>query len=305
MYIILPFPNADGPWSLSHTFAILRGDFFRSTFAHDYMGFYNLPYVFGWLTAPLYALFAGTDGMMLSIFIINLVWIVLFIYGSYLLLKKQTDGVVKWLMLALAFVLTTYTYSLRCEIFLLPFMVLMTGCLEKLRNNNNWYTYGATGLLIAIIGLCHPVAGMYAVFFSTLFAYEKKVPWLRWVKLVSVVFIFVAVLYLPVVLYDFALWEINFFEKGIENVCRSVSVSLVIKFFSYNIPLLLYIIFLLISVPREKRLKELIYWMCFIGLLMVFGRSYYYIYLYHFALWRSLKISIGRFLKWAKFLVAR
>jgi len=57
-------------------------------------------------------------------------------------------------------------------------------------------------------------------------------------------------------------------------------------------------------VPREKRLKELIYWMCFIGLLMVFGRSYYYIYLYHFALWRSLNIPMGRLVKWQQFVFA-
>lgn len=42
-----PYPNIDGPWALSHTFSILNGDFFKSNFAHSYMGFYNLPYMYG------------------------------------------------------------------------------------------------------------------------------------------------------------------------------------------------------------------------------------------------------------------
>src|ERR1043166_6562096 len=72
-----PYPNIDGPWALSHTFSILNGNFFKSSFAHSYMGFYNIPYMYGLLTAPLYAAFTNTSLMPYSIFNINLILIAL------------------------------------------------------------------------------------------------------------------------------------------------------------------------------------------------------------------------------------
>src|SRR4029078_7645010 len=72
LFIYFPMPNTDGPWSLSQTFSILNGHFFESTFAHSYMGFYNLPYMGCLLNVPFYFLFSNTSLQVYSIFLVNI-----------------------------------------------------------------------------------------------------------------------------------------------------------------------------------------------------------------------------------------
>ncbi len=50
LWLSLPLPTTDGVQSLSHTYSILRGEFFHSMFWHNWMEIYQLPYGFGMIT---------------------------------------------------------------------------------------------------------------------------------------------------------------------------------------------------------------------------------------------------------------
>ncbi|HRI22347.1 MAG TPA: hypothetical protein PLA68_15405 [Panacibacter sp.] len=120
LFIYFPMPNPDGPWALSHTFSILNGHFFESSFAHSYMGFYNLPYMGDLLNAPFYFLFTNTSLLVYSIFLLNILWVCTGLAMAFYILKKSGDDGTKFSYFAFAFILSTYTYSLRPDIFLLP-----------------------------------------------------------------------------------------------------------------------------------------------------------------------------------------
>src|ERR1043165_6334955 len=111
LFIYFPLPNVDGPSALSHTFSILNGHFFESSFAHSYMGFYNLPYLYGLLNAPFYLLFKNTTLLVYSIFLLNIVWISATLVLAFVTLKKKTrDAEIKFVLFSFSFILSGYTY---------------------------------------------------------------------------------------------------------------------------------------------------------------------------------------------------
>ena len=70
-----------------------------------------------------------------------------------------------------------------------------------------------------------------------MYGLEHKTSLLRIFLLLAGIGIAVAVLYGPVVLYDPALWQLNFFKRGFENDTRHIDLSYPLKFYFYSIPL--------------------------------------------------------------------
>lgn len=298
LFIYFPMPNPDGPWSLSHTFSIINGHFFESSFAHAYMGFYNLPYMGSLLSSPFYMLFTGTSWLIYSIFILNICWIIITLFLSYRMLKDRGDNGTTFFIFSTAFVLSTYTYSLRPEIFLLPFIFLLQYLLEK-------YTYNIhqawlISFLSAVIGLSHPVGGFYAVFFLVIFCIDNSLGFRKLIPLLLGTGLFVILMYGPVVIYNFNLWQLNFIQRGFENDTRHIDLSYPIKFYTYSLPFFVVTVFYIINAPPKNRLKEIGYLLCCIFLLMLFMRSYYFPYLFHFVFWRLCKNRISLTSKAAK-----
>jgi hypothetical protein len=282
--IYFPFPNGDGPWALSHTFSILNGHFFESRFAHSYMGFYNLPYLYGWLNAPFYYLFTKTNFLEYSIFICNFIWVILIIVLSSIYLKKTVSGESKFFLLALCFLLSPYTYSLRPEIFNLPLLITLVFLLDEYVKRNKYLWLIA--LLVTLIGLIHPVGGLYACFFVAAYFYERNLELKKLLLTAAGVLLWLFILYGPVVFSNFALWRLNFFHRGYESDSRHVSLSIIFKFLFYN-PLFAVILFIhFFSVPKEKLITEIAFWAVCILVFIPFGRSYYLPYLMQFLLWR-------------------
>ena len=123
-----------------------------------------------------------------------------------------------------------------------------------------------------------------------MYGLEHKTSLLRIFLLLAGIGIAVAVLYGPVVLYDPALWQLNFFKRGFENDTRHIDLSYPLKFYFYSIPFAAVTLYNIWQRAPKERLKELIYLCACIALLMLFMRSYYLPYLFHFVAWRlSLK----------------
>jgi hypothetical protein len=213
-------PNGDGPWALSHTFSILNGHFFESSFGHSYMGFFNLPYLYGLLNAPFYFLFKKTDLLIYSVFILNILWISITVVLAFFTLEKNNSRETKFFLFSFAFILSSYTYSLRPEIFLLPFLFLLQILLDRYKMNHRggWLVC----LMAAIIGLVHPVGGFYAVFFILIYCIDSHIRFRNLLLLLLGTGVTIFVLYGPVVFYDVDLWRLNFFQRGFENDTRHI-----------------------------------------------------------------------------------
>lgn len=290
LLLYFPMPNTDGPWALSHTFSILNGHLFESNFAHSYMGFYNLPYMYGILNAPFYYLFTNTQALIYSIFLLNIVWICSSLLFACKILRKQGDGGSAFFFFAFAFVLSTYTYSLRPEIFALPLLFWLHLLLNRYKETGlySWVIC----LLAATIGLIHPVGGFYAVFFIAAYAFQEKIKFSKILLLLAGIGISVLALYGPVILSNLQLWQLNFFHRGFENDTRHIDLSYPIKFYFYSVPFAALTVYTIWQCTPRERWKEVVYIFACISLLMLFMRSYYLPYLFHFVAWRlSLKTA--------------
>lgn len=301
LFFVYPTTNPDGPWALSHTFSILNGNFFKSSFAHDYMEFYNLPYLYGWYNTLMYLPFKGTSLLLYSIFFWNLIWILIYLFYSNKILKKTADGWLKFCLFSIAFLLSTFTYYGRPEIEILPLLLVLLYLLDKFKSAQKNFLF--IPLLIALIGMMHPVAGFYAGFFTACYTYDNKLGFSFLLKTAFATIFFVAVLYAPVIFQDYDLWKTNFFERAFVNDQRTFSIYYpLVHFFTYASPLLVYILLLIAAGSRKKRVAEFLYWMVCFAALLIFARGYYYEYLFHFALWRSLSAGTFTFTKIYKLL---
>lgn len=236
--------------------------------------------------------------MPYSIFIVNLILIALTLIISNSLLAKTTNGKEKFFVFALSFLLCSYTFNLRPEIFIFPFLLLLLHLMNQYKMGKKYAPYIA--ILTAIIGLIHPVGGFYAVFFITAFFWENKLPFIKLVFFGFYIVGAVAILYGPVVFKDVQLWQLNFFHRGFENDSRYVSLDRPLKFLSYSLPLVVIIAANIFTVNRNKILREILLLVTLIVLLVFFARSYYYLYLFHFILWRlavNERFHLNKFLK--------
>lgn len=248
------------------------------------MGFFNLPYLYGLLNAPFYLFFTNTSALVYSIFLLNILWISVTLILAFYVLKKTDDTETKFFLFAFAFVLSSYTYSLRPEIFILPFLLLLQISLDTYqRNKNRWWL---PCLLTAAIGLMHPVGGFYAVFFILIYCIDNRIGLQKLLLLLAGTGIAVIVLYGPIVFYDIGLWKLNFFHRGFENDTRHIDLYYPLKFYSYSIPFFVLTVYNIWLSGKKEKSKEVLYLVICIALLLLFMRSYYLPYLFHFVFWR-------------------
>jgi len=139
----------------------------------------------------------------------------------------------------------------------------------------------------------HPVAGVYGCIFALLYAIENN-------QSVSVIFIFffvcvfyIAVLYLPVVFIDVDSWKLNFIQRGfIERTHSLIDISVFLKYVSLN-PLIIFLALMCI-LNAESIFKEITFWLIIYFTIAYFHQSYYFHYLFSFALWRLSRVSSFR-----------
>lgn len=289
-WIIFPYPGIDGPIYLSHTFSVLKGDFFRNNFLSGYIPVFNFPYLFGVLNAPFYYFFSGTGLQVYSIFLCNILWICLFLAGVFTRFRDAGHGsAFKYLLFASAYLTNVYTFSLRSEIFILPFFIMLEYFLVRsCTEHHKLFTWIFLPLLIAVIGLMHPVAGLIACVFAVLFFWEEKIPARKLLLLMATTGAFIMILYLPVVLIDFGAWKQNFFQIGFLNREHSFfDISPFLKYCSYNPATLFLILFTIFCSPNRK--KEILYIAVFLIAIIYFHQSYYFEYLYVLLFWRMKK----------------
>src|ERR1700752_1658378 len=121
LWIIYPDTGMDGPIYLSHTFSVLQGRPFHNYFLEEVLPVFNFPYMYGFLNAALYLPFTGTPFLGYSIFFWNIFFILLFLFFCSLVYRHDSRKNEKITLITFAFILNFYSYTLRSEVFILPF----------------------------------------------------------------------------------------------------------------------------------------------------------------------------------------
>jgi hypothetical protein len=279
--LFFPLPALDGPWYLSHAFSVINGHQFKNTFAADYIDFYNLPYLYGDLSAIFYFPFAHTTLNLYSIFIINFILILslLFLYYKlYLSLNKKFDSIFIFFILAVIF--SSATYLQRPETIEQIIIILFHLYLIK-NHAKPTFIYYIIYRSIHNSNTAYPSCrGIYTIAFFSLYSLENIRSFKQYFLSGLTTLIIFSLSYLPVVMIDFAQWKLNFFTRSYDNEQRGASFYHVIKFCTYAYPLVGFTLLFFSSLRKQSLLKELIIILLFVIILMPFGRYYYYAYFF-------------------------
>lgn len=279
LFLVFPFPNADGPWALSHTYSIMRGEFFRSEFAHGYMDTFNLPYLNGLLQVPF---FYGTVFKEYHIFVVHLLFLVILLeqLRRYFMRRLGEQGAWASLVFSIAILTSTYTYSLRPELPIMILMMLFLSIVESGRfSSRAAYQIGA-GAITAVVGLIHPVAGFYTVMLFIGCAAAQRFHRKAFLLYALAAGVVIVVLYGPVIAMDPEAWYTNFFRKGYEEDYRGLRLITFAKYLFYSPGVTILIATLLFHCAKRKQLMaEVLLLMLYVATLFLFSRSYYYPYM--------------------------
>jgi hypothetical protein len=296
-YSLFPNPGADGTIYLSHTFSVIQGYPFRNLFLQEYIRTFNFPYLYGFFNAPFYFIFKDSNFQVYSIFFWNIIWIILFLYSCYLTFKNRRSFLGKLAIISIAYLVSVYTNTLRSETFILPFFILFQFLLYKaFQFHQKVYEFLYAPLLLSIIGLMHPIAGIYGSVFAFLFAIDKKTPVLRLIYFFLLCATYTVILYLPIIMIDFDSWKLDFIQRGfIERTHTLTDIFVFLKYVSLNPSVIILVLICILN--TQSIYKEIAYWLIVYFTLAYFHQSYYFQYLFSFALWRlseinSLKISL-------------
>ena len=294
IFLLLPYAHMDGPWLLSQTFSLLRGELFRAVLGFSYQDPFTYPYFYAILTAPAFLLLPFNQ---YNIFIFSLLLALILAFQVYWLSRKKAGySLSSGFILIIGILTSVYTYGLRPELLLTILMVLViTIILFPATGLFSSKQAIYAGVLSGIIGLSHPMAGIVIVTISLMMFWEEKISWKFTIINCFTTLLMVIVFYVPVILMDAQRWWYYMFKVGTEMDSHAFSWTTFAKFFSFSPVLFIPPFFSTLATcnnshKRNVWLKEVVLWGLIIGLISFFGRSYYFYYLVPFIIWRLIKL---------------
>lgn len=295
LWLYAPMPTTDGVQSLSHTYSILRGEFFQSTYWHNWMTLYQLPYGFGVVTAPFMAVLPF--GTLHNFFVMSLIFALASAAAAWALVRTSpAPGVNRLAVLAAVTVfLYPQLWMMRPEtigFILLALTLALLNTLDFGRNILPRLLIGA--FFVAFAGISHPVAGITGVLLVLMVGSEQSWNPRTFVIFYAAVTAFVALLYAPVILMSVDLWLENFIgfftvqERRGFNTLRGMVIEF-LRFVGWSSPLMfLY----LVSVAQSWRRPGFVWWRevlypIVLAIPLIFsGGGQYFTYLLVLILWR-------------------
>jgi hypothetical protein len=253
----------------------MRGDFNESTFAHNFDGDIYKTYGLELVLSPLYKL-AGEINTYKFVIISFL-----FISTSAFIIKKITLDQLKskflFMITIAGFLTSTYTFGLRSETYVIPFMLLIIyQVFEIYHQKTKVFRLLIIGLIGALIFLIHPASAIFTVLI-VLYIWANK--WISHKHFIGIISIGVVS---ALVISGFRLLDyINLFTGSNELEDHSFSLSHVLKYISFT-PIVIVLIYL--GVFKNKNILKILFLISYIILTCVFGRSYYFSYLIPFLL---------------------
>jgi len=152
-----PFLNSDGPWTLSHLFSFMRGDYQSSIFAHEYLGQSFKTHTLELLLIPFYYLFPTST---MTFLLINYTFILFNIFLIRSILKIRSNNYLTHLFFSLAYLFSIYTYSTRHETYIITILLLVIYA-SNVDNiiRSKYYLY-LISFLGAFASLMHPMGAI-------------------------------------------------------------------------------------------------------------------------------------------------
>lgn len=298
LFLDLPYPNFDGVWSLSPTFSILSGNYLMSTFAHDFWSPFQFTPAYGYLSA-IFFLILHPLSRIYSIFIYDIILIIIAIIlsNAYLERKEVKSFRVKLIMF-ISFLTTTDIYNQRNELININLLLIILILLD-INTHLSVLRIFFISLLTAIVGLNHPVGGIFAVGLFTCIAFKKRLNMGFYIKYYLLSVFFIAIIYIPLIMVNFDQWYINFVGVYLSSSgadYHSVSYSMMFKYFIISPFTFFPYTFLLFSGRYESKkiLLELGFLLIVLFFISLFGRYYYFLYIYVFILWRASNWTYSR-----------
>lgn len=302
-FLFVPIVGTDTSWSLSQTYAVLRGEILQSPLGHDYMGLFQLPYMYAVITAVSFILlpFGMYDFLVLGTIIlfvqIGLVY--------YLLYRKGGWPLPTVLVIIVGLITNPYLIGMRPEQLILTLMIIILIWLHNIEARKHWSYSISLGIATTIVGLSHPIAGIFCTFFVLLVFIESRRRWQSFAIYLIAVAVSLLFLYGPVIFLDFRHWYEMMFVIGIDKDTHTFSPLGFFKYLIYSWPPFVIMVMSLwkssCSVPAKLPfwVKEISIGLILVLLLSVFGRSYYFSYLTIYLLWRMMalkRVSLNRWL---------
>lgn len=291
LFIDLPYPNLDGPWQLSHTFSILSGQFFLSSFAYDFWIPFQFPPLYGILSS-LYFMILHPISKIYSIFFYNIVLIFSAVILSNIFLdKKKIHSYSFKLIIFLSLITTTDIYNQRLELLNINILLILIIILDSQKPSLTNLNIFLTSLITAAAGLVHPVGGFFAVCLCTFIAFTKRFELMFFIKYYLILLLILIISYVPIIMLDYNVWYRNFFTFYLSSEGEDPHKFYYLRIFKYFIispsSFLPYIYLLFPGNFRFKTiLKEFLILTAFLFLISLFGRYYYFPYIYIFIIWR-------------------
>lgn len=285
LYLDFPIPgNGDGPWFLSQTYSWMRGDFFQASFGFAHIDPYLNPYMYAVITVPFFSLNLPPE-YSLQIYI--LIWQILSLILVYRILHHA--GYTSGLSVSFVFISiisTPFFYLLRNEAPCITLALLLVWILRKSAQVDLKHLISIS-LLSTVIGLIHPVGGVFAVAITTAFFSIQGYKLSNYGKYLALVGCFILLLYGPVVFRNFPAWWNSFYNPTVRAE-HSPKIITALKYFSQNPFLFAPYLMVLFANRRTWKtiLKELLLISIFVAILALFGKSYYFPYLIVFIVWR-------------------
>jgi hypothetical protein len=287
LWLWLPLPTTDGGQSLSHTYGILRGDFLHSMYWHHWMEIYQLPYGYGIVTAPLMRLLPF--GTLHNYFAASVIFALSSALITYGLLTTSPARHAKGFIgvVALAVFLYPHLWVMRPEGITVPLLLATIWLLRR----RSWRALAGAALLVTLAGITHPISGLIGVLMVTGMAWEKRWRWQRLGGFYALVALFLALLYLPVILIDVRLWVENFIGFFTREEPRGVSTLVALRndlprFVGWSAVLLLLYGWGVIRLGWRAALRDVLFAAAFLVPIIVGRGGSYFTYLLVFMVWR-------------------
>lgn len=294
LWLHLPLPVGDGVQSLSHTYSILRGDFLHSNFLHHWMEIFQLPYAYGVVTAPL--MYVLPFDPLNNYFVASLVFPLVTATITYALLAASPASHSRTFAALTAVLIFLYPnlWSMRPESITVPLLLLTLFVLRPYRQPTHLLPLAGSAFFVVFAGLAHPIGGVIGVLMVTLIALENRWRWKCLFIFYVFTALFLALLYLPLILLDVNLWIKNFIgfftqeeRRGVETLAGIVST--LPRFIAWGLPLLFLYVYALFQSRRQPSmwlLRELAFAALFTIPIVLGGKGAYFMYLLVFILWR-------------------
>ncbi|MBL8131732.1 MAG: hypothetical protein JNL42_07730 [Anaerolineae bacterium] len=285
--------QADAVWYLSQTYSLLRGDWLTSLFGHSAFQPYLLPYLYGVVSLPFFAVFGASQHSLA-------LWNALLLTIIALLTLRLCDRFAvrapsQRTVLVAAFLTSPSLYGPRPEVLNIALMLVMLNlaCGAHPVGARRAVTLGA---LAAAAGLIQPVGGVFSLCLLGILGIARRWSRRTFALLLLSAALTVALLYGPIILVDPALWLKQFFLAFRDGDGRGrIDLLLFAKHVLYTpFPYLLYGLALLAKVRASSNatwraraaLGEIGMMAVLIAALLPFSRSYYFPYLLVFIVWR-------------------